>query len=94
MAVNWISCSISKKCEIVDDWYNFFVPFLLLFAYFYLGFFFLIIGSSNPNCCLIVTFLILSFLDILEDLLRASISVAEEKLDGRYKEGHERKKPK
>jgi len=26
-------------------------------------------GSSNPICCLIVTFLILSFLDILEDLL-------------------------
>ena len=26
-----------------------------------------IIGSSNPICCLIVTFLILSFLDILED---------------------------
>ena len=35
-----------------------------------------IIGSSNPICCLIVTFLILSFLDILEDLLRASFSVA------------------
>ena len=35
-----------------------------------------IIGSSNPICCLIVTFLILSFLDILEDLLRGSISVA------------------
>jgi len=35
-----------------------------------------IIGSSNPICCLIVTFLILSYLDILEDLLRASISVA------------------
>ena len=35
-----------------------------------------IIGSSNPICCLIVTFLILSFLDILEDLFRASISVA------------------
>ena len=35
-----------------------------------------IIGSSNPVCCLIDTFLILSFLDILDDLLRASISVA------------------
>ena len=35
-----------------------------------------IILSSSPICCLIVTFLILSFLDILEDLLRASISVA------------------
>jgi len=35
-----------------------------------------IMGSCNPVCCLIVTFLILSFLDILEDLLRASISVA------------------
>ena len=35
-----------------------------------------IIASSNPICCLIVAFLILSFLDILEDLLRASISVA------------------
>ena len=31
-----------------------------------------IIGSSNPVCCLIVTFLILSFLDILEDLIRAT----------------------
>ena len=38
------------------------------------------IGSSNPICCLIVTFLILSFLDILEDLLRASISVASTRL--------------
>ena len=35
-----------------------------------------IIVSSSPIYCLIVTFLILSFLDILEDLLRASISVA------------------
>ena len=35
-----------------------------------------IIVSSNPIFCLIVTFLILSFLDILEDLIRASISVA------------------
>ena len=35
-----------------------------------------IIGSSNPICCLIVTFISLSFLHILEDLLRASISVA------------------
>jgi len=35
-----------------------------------------IIVSSSPICCLIVTFLILSFLDILEDLLRASSSVA------------------
>jgi hypothetical protein len=32
--------------------------------------------SSSPICCLIVIFLILSFLDILEDLLKASISVA------------------
>ena len=39
-----------------------------------------IIGSSNPICCLIVTFLFLSFLDILEDLLRASISVASTRL--------------
>ena len=31
-------------------------------------------------CCLIVTFLILSFLDILEDLLRASISLASTRL--------------
>ena len=38
------------------------------------------IGSSNPICCLIVTFLILSFLDILEDLLRTSISVASTRL--------------
>ena len=35
-----------------------------------------IIVSSSPICCLIVTFLILSFLVILEDLLRAPISVA------------------
>ena len=39
-----------------------------------------IIGSSNPICCLIVTFLIPSFLDILEDLLRTSISVASIRL--------------
>ena len=39
-----------------------------------------IIVSSNPICCLIVIFLILSFLDILEDLLRASISVASTRL--------------
>ena len=36
----------------------------------------LVIVSSSPICCLIVTFLIPSFLDILEDLLRAFISVA------------------
>ena len=35
-----------------------------------------IIGSSNPICCLIVTFLILYFLYILDILFRASISVA------------------
>jgi len=35
-----------------------------------------IIVSSSPIRCLIVTFLILVFLDILEDLLRASISIA------------------
>jgi len=35
-----------------------------------------IIVSSSPICCLIVTFLILYFLDILEDPLRTSISVA------------------
>ena len=39
-----------------------------------------IIVSSSPICCLIVTFLILSFLYILEDLLRASISVASTRL--------------
>jgi len=39
-----------------------------------------IIVSSSPICCLIVTFLILYFLDILEDLLRASISVASIRL--------------
>ena len=39
-----------------------------------------IIVSSNPICCIIVTFRILSFLDILEDLLRASISVASTRL--------------
>ena len=31
-----------------------------------------IIRSSNPICCLIVTFLILSFLDILEDLVTST----------------------
>ena len=35
---------------------------------------------SSPICCLIVTVLILSFLDILEDLLRASISVVSTRL--------------
>ena len=39
-----------------------------------------IIVFSSPICCLIVTFLILSFLDILEDLLRASTSVASTRL--------------
>ena len=39
-----------------------------------------IIVSSSPICCLIVTFLILYFLDILEDFLRASISVASTRL--------------
>ena len=38
------------------------------------------IGSSNPIYCLIVTFLILSFLDIVEDLLRVSISVASTRI--------------
>jgi hypothetical protein len=38
------------------------------------------IVSSSPIYCLIVTFLILSFLDILEDILRASISVASTRL--------------
>jgi hypothetical protein len=36
--------------------------------------------SSRPICRLIVTFLIQSFLDILEDLLKASISVASTRL--------------
>jgi len=35
---------------------------------------------SSPICCLIVTVLILSFLDILEDLLRSSISVPSTRL--------------
>ena len=39
-----------------------------------------IIVSSSPICCLIVTFLILSFLDILEGLVRASIYVASTRL--------------
>jgi hypothetical protein len=39
--------------------------------------YYFIIVSSSPICCLIVTFLIFSFLDILEDLLRASISVVD-----------------
>ena len=38
------------------------------------------VGSSNPICCLIVTFLILSFLRMLEDLLRVSISVTSTRL--------------
>ena len=38
-----------------------------------------VIVSSSPICCLIVTFIILSFLDILEDL-RTSISVASTRL--------------
>ena len=46
-----------------------------------------IIVSSNPICCLIVTFLILSFLDILEDLLRTSISVAS----SRHSSNHTKK---
>ena len=40
-----------------------------------------IIVSSSPICCLIVMFLVMSFLDILEDLLRASISVASTRLN-------------
>jgi hypothetical protein len=36
--------------------------------------------SYSPICCLIVTFLIISCLDILEDLLRASIFVASTRL--------------
>ena len=39
-----------------------------------------IIGSSNPICCLIFTFLILYFLDIVEDFLRASISITSTRL--------------
>jgi len=39
-----------------------------------------IIVSSSPICCLVVIFLFLSFLDILEDLLRASISVVSIRL--------------
>ena len=39
-----------------------------------------IIVSSSPICCLIVTFLILTLLDILQDLFRASISVASNRL--------------
>ena len=39
-----------------------------------------IIGSSNPICCLIVTIVILSFLDIPEDLLRLTISVTSTRL--------------
>jgi len=38
------------------------------------------IVSSRPICCLIVTFLILSFPDILKDILRVSISVASTRL--------------
>jgi len=41
---------------------------------------FTIVSSSPIFFCLIVTFLILSFLDIFEDLLRASISVASTRL--------------
>ena len=39
-----------------------------------------IIVSSSPISCLIVIFLILCFLDILEDLLRTSISVTSTRL--------------
>ena len=39
-----------------------------------------IIVSSSPICRLIVTFLILSFLNILQDFLEASISVASTRL--------------
>ena len=39
-----------------------------------------IIVSSSQMCCLVIIFLILSFLDILEDLLRTSISVASTRL--------------
>ena len=41
---------------------------------------FFIIVSSKPICCLILTFPILSFLDILKDLLKASISAASTRL--------------
>ena len=50
------------------------VPFKLFCSIYF------IIVSSSPICCLIVTFLNLSFLDILEDFLRASISVASTRL--------------
>ena len=60
------------------------LPFAILWTWsYYVSWFCSIsftIGSSNPICCLIVTFLILSFLDILEDLLRASTSVASTRL--------------
>ena len=40
----------------------------------------------STDCSLIVTFLILSFLDILEDLLRASIQqIQKVKMEVRYK---------
>ena len=42
---------------------------------------------SSPICCLIVIFLILSFLDSLEGLLRASISVARGRLKKNWMEG-------
>jgi hypothetical protein len=38
------------------------------------------VGEVRPIYCIIVTFRILSFLDILWDLLRASISVASTRL--------------
>ena len=41
---------------------------------------FFTIVSSSPICCLVVTFRILSFLDILEDLLGTSIFVASTRL--------------
>jgi len=56
------------------------LPFAILWTWLHLVSWFwsisFIIVYSSPINCLIVTFLILSFLDILEDHLRASISVA------------------
>ena len=72
LVLSYVSASTSMLF-----WVTFLLPFfehgrtrLSLFCSIYF-----IIGSSNPICCFIVTFLILYFFDILEDLLRAPISV-------------------
>ena len=63
-------------------WAVFLLPFFVTWPYHVSWFCSIsfIIVSSSPICCLIVTFLILSFLDILQDHLSSSISVASNRL--------------